>query len=225
MSGPGLGAARTGLSRLLAPLGALHHTEVRLPRAARLVDVLAELGGPATSLLDVGAGDGLVGAELAKRLGAEVALGVDVRPQPGAALRTLAYDGARLPLDDRSFELVVLSDVLHHAADPLLLLREALRVASRAVLLKDHLAFSPITHALLWAMDLAGNLEQGVQVRARYFDPASLWATLEAAGAELESLRWPLEIHAPPLGRLLPSRLHFAASLRRRGDASRAERA
>jgi len=225
VSTPALRERRSRLSRLLAPLGALHHSEVRLPRAARLVDVLAELGGPAASLLDVGAGDGLVGAALAKRLGAELALGVDVRPQPGAALPTLAYDGARLPLEDRSYELVVLSDVLHHAEDPLLLLRESLRVASRAVLLKDHLAFSPITHALLWAMDLAGNLEQGVEVRARYFDPASLSATLEAAGGELVALRWPLEVHSPALGRVLPSRIQFAASLRRRGHAAPTERA
>jgi SAM-dependent methyltransferase len=190
---------------------------VRLPRAARLVEVLTELGGPAESLLDVGAGDGLIGAALGRKLGATRSIGVDVRPQPGTALPTVSYDGARLPFDDRSFELVVLSDVLHHAADPLLLLREALRVASRAVLLKDHLAFSPLSRALLWAMDVAGNLEQGVEVRAHYFDPATLRATLEAAGGQLEKLRWPLDVHSAALGLLLPSRLHFAASLRRRG--------
>jgi SAM-dependent methyltransferase len=219
------GERAPGLSRLLAPLGSLHHEHVRLPRAARLVEVLAELGGGGESLLDVGAGDGLIGAGLARKLGATRAVGVDVRPQHGSALPTVAYDGARLPFEDRSFELVVLSDVLHHAADPLVLLREALRVASRAVLLKDHLAFSPLTHALLWAMDVAGNLEQGVEVRARYFDPASLRATLEACDGELEQLRWPLEIHTPALGLVLPSRLHFAASLRRRRHPMPAEAA
>lgn len=225
MKARAFGERAPGVSRLLAPLGSLHHEHVRLPRAARLVEVLSALGGASESLLDVGAGDGLIGAALAARLGASRAVGVDVRPQRGAALPTVAYDGARLPFDDRSFELVVLSDVLHHAADPRLLLGEALRVASRVVLLKDHLAFSPLTHALLWAMDVAGNLEQGVEVRAHYFEPASLWATLEAAGAELGELRWPLEIHAPALGLVLPSRLHFAASLRRRPSARSTEAA
>ena len=50
------------------------------------------------------------------------------------------FDGRTIPFDDGTFDAVTFVDVLHHTDDATVLLREAARVASTAVVIKDHLA-------------------------------------------------------------------------------------
>ena len=82
------------------------------------------------AVLDVGCGEGYVGEELAAR-GVREVWGVDIldlrRNQAG---RFALYDGQHLPFADESFDLVMLSFVLHHVPDErkIALVREAMRV-------------------------------------------------------------------------------------------------
>ncbi len=104
--------------------------------------------GDALSLLDLGsgAGDILVAARrLAQRLGATVeTIGLE-RTLPLAAAghaacgASLAADALALPFADRSVDVVMCSQVLHHFPEPTAhtLLREMHRVARRAVIVSD----------------------------------------------------------------------------------------
>ena len=65
------------------------------------------------------------------------------------------------------------------AADPERVLREALRVASRVVAVKDHFRFGPVSAAVLYLMDRIGNAEAGVPSPGRYFTAGSFSATVE----------------------------------------------
>jgi ubiquinone/menaquinone biosynthesis C-methylase UbiE len=90
------------------------------------------------SVLDVGCGEGYVIEELARRgLDAHGVDIVDIRV-PRSCPFSL-YDGQSLAFPDASFDLVMLSFVLHHVPDDrkLRLLREAIRVSRDKVLVVE----------------------------------------------------------------------------------------
>lgn len=121
------------------------------------------------SVLDIGAGDGSLGAALevfrpcTRVFGLEVSVRAATRP----GFRLARFDGRALPLADGTVDVALLSNVLHHAANPLALLLEARRVARRTIV-KDHLARGKIDRLKLTALDVLGNLRLGAQVSATY---------------------------------------------------------
>jgi SAM-dependent methyltransferase len=197
-------------------LAGYHHRRIQLPRARRVAAALAEVladGSQVRSLLDVGAGDGRIAAEVGRTLGAERIVGVEVKPREHADIEVVAYDGVTLPFADDSFDAVLLSDVLHHASDPRALLAEALRVARGAVAVKDHLRFGAWSNMLLLFMDSVGNAASEVEVTGRYFEPAEWVDMVGAAGGRVARLRWPLRIHDLPWRLVTRSALQFAARI------------
>lgn len=94
------------------------------------------------SVLDLGCGDGFYTARIwdVARPRTLVALDAALAAVRVAAsklgerpVRFLAADGHRLPFRDGAFDVVLLQSILHHADAPELMVREALRVASRVV--------------------------------------------------------------------------------------------
>ena len=95
---------------------------------------------PGASVLDVGCGEGYVLDELQARgvAGVQGVDIVDIRRNKDYPFRL--YDGQTLPFLDRSFDLVVLSFVLHHVPNErkLVLIEEALRVSrGKVVIVED----------------------------------------------------------------------------------------
>ncbi|MBI4956140.1 MAG: class I SAM-dependent methyltransferase [Myxococcales bacterium] len=197
--------------RVLRRWERFHHRTVHLPRVGRVAEALAALVGTAESVCDVGCGDGTIAARVAAAVGATRVVGVDVALREAVAIEAAAYDGRRLPFADASFEVVLASDVLHHAADPGALLAECLRVARRAVALKDHLSFGPVSERLLWLMDVSGNAAPGVLVRGRYLGLEQWLELVAGAGGRLRRITWPLRIHDLPWRLVTRSELQFAA--------------
>jgi SAM-dependent methyltransferase len=212
-----LRAAKVVPRRMLAGIrGALvayHHRAIAVPRVRRVAEALTGLidarGGAAT-LLDVGSGNGLIARRVATALGADV-IGVDVRLQPSPAIEVLGYDGRVLPFDDASHDVVLLSDVLHHADDPGALLAECVRVSRFGVAVKDHLSFGAVSSKLLEVMDHVGNADNGVAVTGRYFSTDEWFAMVNGAGGQMTSMRWPLLIHDLPWRIATRSELQFAS--------------
>jgi SAM-dependent methyltransferase len=126
-----------------------------LSRHPCLATALAGLASGARTLLDVGTGDGTVGASVAALLGSSIE-GADKKPNPVAPFPVVRVDDEQLPFADASFDVVLLSDVLHHTRAPEKLLAEALRVADLAVVVKDHFAFGPWSERMLLALDVIG---------------------------------------------------------------------
>lgn len=201
-------------------LFALHHRAVHVPRVERVTRALAAQIGRAASLLDVGCGDGTVAQGIGAAIGASRLAGVDVLVRPHAAIPVTPYDGERLPFPDGAFEAVVLSDVLHHCASPVTVLREALRVAARVVAIKDHFRFGSLSGAILLAMDQVGNAGPGVLVRGTYFSAGEWIALVRDAGGRITGLEWPLRIHDLPFRLITQDRLQFAAKIEHAGAAS-----
>ncbi|MBL8740804.1 MAG: methyltransferase domain-containing protein [Myxococcales bacterium] len=199
---------------MLTWLAPLHRRLVSEPRRDRLAAALSGLAVGATSILDVGAGDGAVGAAVASLLGARIE-GADATPNPRAPFPVTRIDGEQLPFPDAAFDVVLLSDVLHHTRAPDDLLREALRVAGRSVVVKDHFAFGPWSERMLLALDVVGNRPYGVAVRGEYATAAGWLARFQRSGATLEEMVWPLDVHGPAIRTFTRSEHQFAARLSR----------
>lgn len=192
-------------------LFAYHHRAVHLPRVERVAEALADIVGQAGSVLDVGCGDGTIARKVAAKIGAGRVEGVDVLVRPEVAIPVTAYDGERLPFADGAFEAVLLADVLHHCASPATVLKEALRVASRVVAVKEHFKLGPLSDRILWLMDVVGNAAPGVHVRGTYFSPADWIRLVREAGGATTKLTWPLRIHDLPFRIVTRSEFQFAA--------------
>jgi SAM-dependent methyltransferase len=201
------------VGRAKEALYGFHHRAVHVPRVRRIGRAIAALVGPASSLLDVGAGDGTLAELVGREVGAERVRGVDVLVRPAARIPVELYDGASLPFPDAAFDVVILSDVLHHCEDPRRVLRECLRVARRAVGLKDHFRFGPLSTRILLAMDRVGNAAPGVKVLGTYFDAREWHEIVEAAGGRFAALVWPLRIHDLPFRLVTRDTLQFAARI------------
>ena len=106
------------------------------PREARLLTILAPWIPRESALLDIGAGSGLLAQALGNALGVRPTL-VDVVNNNQTRLPFVLSDGARLPFADRSFDVALLAFVLHHAPEPVRVLKEARRMGRRLIILED----------------------------------------------------------------------------------------
>lgn len=91
---------------------------------------------PDTVVLDIGSGRGYALDVLTEDYRI-TAFGCDVASSAHRRQRFAHFDGRRLPFADKSVDVALLIFVLHHAEEPSLLLREASRVARRAVLVVE----------------------------------------------------------------------------------------
>jgi SAM-dependent methyltransferase len=182
-------------------------------RDQRIIDGVARALGQVDSFLDVGCGDGYITRAIADRVGARHVEGVELSVPPSAHVPIRRYNGRDLPFPDGSFEAVVLVDVLHHCDDPQRVLDEAVRVAARQVVIKDHLAFGSKSRWVLRVMDRIGNAKEAFDARATYFSFDQWIAMVDRAKARFVSFEWPFKIHDLPWRLVAGSELHFTATL------------
>jgi len=196
----------------------LHYRSVSVPRAQAIAAAMAKLAPPADAILDVGCGDGMLLQEVARRLGARKLEGVDIKIQPNLPFEAVHYDGKNIPFDSESFDVVTISDVLHHATDATAVLSEALRVTKPdgAVIIKDHFCFGPWSHAVLLAMDVVGNYAQGIDVTGKYLSPPQWVDLIHRCGGAIDKLEWPLRVHALPFRLVARSEYQFVARVVKR---------
>jgi ubiquinone/menaquinone biosynthesis C-methylase UbiE len=194
-------------------MGRVHGMFVHERRARVLATRLAGLIPSHQSVLDVGCGDGLIDALLMAGRPDLSIDGVDLFVRPNARIPVMVFDGHRLPYLDRSRDIVLFCDVLHHADRPEALLREGRRVARSRVLVKDHFAATSFDRAVLRVMDRAGNAPHGVATPYHYFSPSEwvrVWRESRLGVHEIQR-----ELHMYPwwLDVLFGRSLHFIASL------------
>jgi len=186
-------------------------------RARVLADALAPLiPSGARSVLDIGCGDGTIAGLLAERRADLAIEGVEVTPRPTCRVRCRAFDGAQLPFPDRSFDVCLFVDVLHHTTDVTQLLHEATRVTRSCVILKDHLSESSFDHATLRAMDWVGNRPHGVTLTYNYQSLRQWQQHFAACGLQATQLSTTVPLYPFPFSQIFGRKLHFVAQLTRR---------
>jgi SAM-dependent methyltransferase len=198
---------------MTAVIQSLHDGYVHGRRVRRLGELLIDLIPESCSVLDVGCGDGLLARLIQGRRSDLTLRGVDVLVRDLAYIPIERFDGRTIPAADRSIDVVMFVDVLHHTNDPFVLLTEARRVARRALLIKDHLLEGLLAGPTLRFMDHVGNAHHGVALPYNYW-PRERWRdAFEQLSLRVEEWRGSLGLYPWPANLLFGRSLHFIALL------------
>jgi len=142
-------------------------------------DVLPPVVGP--RVLDLGAGEGWVGAALARH--GLATCGADVGAFARTAVPYVVYDGARLPFGDAAFDTTLLLLTLHHCAKPEAVLDEAVRVTGTRLIVTESVVRNRLDR--FWLDRLDGRFNRlrhdGLMPVALGFRSAHEWRALFAS--------------------------------------------
>jgi len=97
-------------------------------------------------ILDLGCGAGIIGKAFQKFFRAEL-LGVDIVDRRIVDIPFKLSGLSCLPLKDKSFDLVLISYVLHHTGDPKVLLGEAKRISRDKIIIFEDIPEGWISNA------------------------------------------------------------------------------
>ena len=199
----------------LNDVGILHEKLAFDRRVDVLSDWFARLVPQGARVLDVGCGDGLISARLRSKRSDLSIRGIDVLSRTRTHIPVEIFDGLRIPFDDGSFDVVLLSDVLHHTDDAAILQLEARRVAGLHVLIKDHYREGFAAAARLRFMDWVGNARFGVALPYNYWTERQWREAWQDMGLQPAQLVTRLGLYPAPADWFFGAKLHFIALLKK----------
>ncbi|MGH1339163.1 MAG: class I SAM-dependent methyltransferase [Aureispira sp.] len=192
--------------------------------SALLVQVLDTLPLDGVKLLDIGCGDMSIAENLMANKEGLQATCLDTYPLPEELKeetrwkKYVPFDGRTIPFEDKTFDVAVLCDVLHHDFEYAeRLIQEAYRVA-KYVVIKDHFEYGMISRQKLRLMDFVGNWGYGVSIPDRYFSSSSYEKLITSSTGIQEIERIcpiPLYQHNVVFNVLFPGKLQFISVLER----------
>jgi SAM-dependent methyltransferase len=195
----------------LSILARLHRNLVSPRRVKVLSELISNLLPTDSTVLDVGCGDGTIDRLIAKRRPDLTIRGIDVFVRPDAVIPVELFDGATIPYGEGGVDVVMFVDVLHHTTDPESLLAEGIRVARRALVIKDHTREGLLSDATLRFMDWVGNSPHGVTLSYNYWRQQRWHATFERLGLTPSTWLDRLDLYPAPARWFFDRRLHFIA--------------
>jgi SAM-dependent methyltransferase len=194
-------------------LDRIHEGYVFGRRVRKLAEHFAKVIPPNARVLDIGCGDGLIDLRLGQLRPDLMLRGIDVLIRPRTHIPVDPFDGQTIPHDDGSFDVVLFVDVLHHTLDPMVLLREADRVASAAVVIKDHTANGLLARPTLRFMDYVGNARHGVVLPYNYWTKQRWDEAFRELGWSVAAWTKRLGLYPWPASWVFGRSLHFVARL------------
>ena len=197
-------------------LDAIHGRHVLERRARVLSERLAGALPPAVQVLDVGCGDGLLDRLIMEKRPDVSIEGLDVLLRPQAHIPVSMFDGRTIPRADASYDMVMFVDVLHHTEDPLVLLREAVRVARDGLLVKDHCLDGWLAGPTLRFMDRVGNARHRVALPFNYWPEARWREAFATLGLDVATFDRRIGLYPPPADWVFGRGLHFIGCLKQR---------
>jgi len=194
-------------------IGKVHGQIVFKRRIAVLAKKLAAMVPPHSSILDIGCGDGSISRLISDSVpGVEIA-GAEFARRHDCAIPCTEFDGKNLPFPDKSFDGCMFVDVLHHTLDPLALVKDAVRVSQKFVLIKDHLQENVLDRWTLRFMDWVGNRPHGVVLPYAYLSKKQ-WQTLFCGAGLTESkCERTIPLYPFPFSLVFGRNLHFICLL------------
>lgn len=195
------------------PIEKIHDNFVKSRRLNVLADHFAQLLPEKATVLDVGSGDGGLAVAIKKRKPNLEIRGIDTLIRDEVHVQVDLFDGQVIPAEDNSTDYVMFSDVLHHTDDPMVMLREATRVARHGVLIKDHLADGPLAKPTLRFMDEVGNRRFGVRLPYNYWSSEQWESAFSELKLNKEDYRTRIGLYPFWANWCFGRKLHFIARL------------
>ena len=192
-------------------LDRIHGSFVYNRRVNRLCQHLTAVLPARGRVLDIGCGDGLLSSMIMEDRPELEIIGIDVLLRPTTHIPVTEFDGTHVPFADGSVDVAMFVDVLHHTMDPMILLREAARVARRAIVIKDHTADGVLAQSTLRFMDEVGNARHGVALPYNYWPRARWMDAFKSLGLRVAEWRDRLGLYPVPAGWVFDRKLHFVA--------------
>jgi SAM-dependent methyltransferase len=205
---------QTWRKRLMARL----HRSVYASRIRGLAERVSPVLQTGDHVLDVGCGIGALGRALMDLPSSPPQVRVSglERVRRGNELIPVEeYDGRKIPHADKSFDVVILADVLHHETDPNQLLAECVRISRRLVIIKDHKPDGLLGHARICLLDWAANDPYSVPCLYRY-QTLPQWRSMFAEHRLKVEREWTrLRLYPFPYWMFFTDRLQYMAVLSR----------
>jgi SAM-dependent methyltransferase len=186
------------------------HKPIYEHRQNTLVRLISPHLKPGARVLDVGCGFGQLGHAL-KEASPDVARveGAESVRRGSELIPVTAFDGIRMPWSDKTFDAVILADVLHHDHNPERLLRESVRVSRHLVIVKDHLRDGLLAQQRISLLDWAANAGYNVPVLYRYHNLREWRGLVGKVSTRVVEERTSIDIYPPVFNRLLGKGLHY----------------
>jgi SAM-dependent methyltransferase len=194
------------------------HKPIYESRQKVLVRLISPHLKPGARVLDVGCGFGHLGRALMDALSDSVQVeGAESAARGSELIRVTAFDGIRMPWPDRTFDAVILADVLHHDHDPERLLRECVRVSRNLVIVKDHLRGGFLAQQRISLIDWAANAGYNVPVLYKYNNLPEWRGLVGKVSTRVVEECTSIDIYPPLLNGLFGKGLHYFAVFERHG--------
>jgi SAM-dependent methyltransferase len=183
-------------------------------RVRILAECIARLLPRDIDVLDVGCGDGRIGRAVMDLRPDVQVRGIDVMLRPTTAIPVERFDGELIDLPSRGVGAVIMVDVVHHARNPVALVKEAARISAHALVIKDHLRDGVLAAATLRAMDWVGNAPHGVVLPYNYLAREEWNEAFKAAEVTIDAWEGALALYPRPASYIFGRGFHFVARLK-----------
>lgn len=167
------------------------YADVAVHKGSRTVKMLKEYKGTEAKLLDVGCGIGITLSFLAQAFPKSVGCDIDqeavratkaILKEVGIKIPVIVYDGKILPFKDNSFDIITSVEVIEHAENPDLMLKEMRRVLKPNGILHITTANKWWPYEPHFKLFLLSYLPQGL---------ANLYVRLSGRGESYEGIKLP----------------------------------
>jgi len=168
-------------------------------------------------VLDVGCGTGFLGRAILETPSCPSRVhihGVERHRRDHELIDVQAYDGLTIPYGEKTYDVVILADVLHHADEPERLMSECIRVSKRLLIIKDHQVKGLFARQRLALLDWIANAPFGVPCLYRFWTAAQWTETFRRHRLTIEDEVTSMGLYPFWLNLLFGEGLHYFAVFR-----------